>query len=184
MLISASDPGVSPVDSVVNIRREDMSKHLFQTAWLSVLVLIIAGCQAKEAKPDIVDTAISAGDFGTLVKALDAAGLVEPLKGEGPFTVFAPTDEAFAKLPVGTLEDLLRPDKKADLQNILKYHVVPGKVMAQEVTKLDSAKTLQGKELAIMMHDGTVMVEDAKVVKTDIECSNGVIHVIDKVLLP
>ena len=135
-------------------------------------------------KKDIVETAIEAGSFGTLVKALQAADLVDALKGEGPLTVFAPTDEAFAKLPPGTLVSLLTPEKKADLQGILKYHVVSGKVMAKDVTKLKSAATLQGKDLEITVKDGAVMINDAKVVRTDIECSNGVIHVIDKVVLP
>lgn len=161
-----------------------MAKKALQVAGVLVLVLIIAGCQAKEPKMDIVDTAVSDGNFGTLAKALEAAGLVDVLKGEGPFTVFAPTDAAFAKLPAGTLEGLLMPDKKTDLQGILKYHVVSGKVMANEVTKLTSAKTLQGKELPIKVQGGTVMVADATVTKTDVECSNGVIHVIDKVVLP
>ena len=161
-----------------------MAKKALQIAGVLVLVLVIAGCQAKETKMDIVDTAVSDGNFKTLAQALTAAGLIDVLKGEGPFTVFAPTDDAFAKLPAGTLESLLTPAKKADLQDILKYHVVSGKVMANEVTKLTSAKTLQGKELPIKVEDGTVMVADAKVTKTDIECSNGVIHVIDKVVLP
>jgi uncharacterized surface protein with fasciclin (FAS1) repeats len=155
---------------------------------LCALVLVaaafLAGCQKQHSKMDIVDTAVAAGDFGTLAKALEAGDLVGALKGEGPFTVFAPTDAAFAKLPEGTLEDLLEPENKADLQKILKYHVVSGEVMAAEVVKLDSAETLQGKKLSITVDDGTVMVDEAKVTKTDIECSNGVIHVIDSVLLP
>ena len=133
---------------------------------------------------DVVETAVAAGSFNTLAKALEAADLVDALKGTGPFTVFAPTDEAFAKLPAGTLEGLLKPEKKADLQSILKYHVVSGKVMAADVVKLKSADTLQGKKLTIKVQDGTVMVDKAKVTKTDIECSNGVIHVIDSVVLP
>ncbi len=133
---------------------------------------------------DIVDTAISAGNFNTLATALQAAGLVDALRGEGPFTVFAPTDEAFAKLPAGTLEELLRPEKKSDLQNILKYHVVSGKVMAADVIALSSADTLQGERLDIRAQGGNVMVEDASVIQTDIECSNGVIHVVDTVMLP
>jgi transforming growth factor-beta-induced protein len=113
-----------------------------------------------------------------------AAGLAETLKGEGPFTVFAPTDAAFAKLPPGTVEGLLKPENKAKLQGILGYHVVPGKVMAADVTKLTSAKTVNGQSLAIATHNGAVTVENAKVVKTDIAATNGVIHVIDTVVLP
>ena len=133
---------------------------------------------------DIVDTAASAGSFNTLVAAVKAADLVDTLKGPGPFTVFAPTDEAFAKLPKGTLEDLLKPENKTKLQNILKYHVVPGKVMAADVTKLNSAKTVLGEEVDIKTMDGKVMVDNAHVVKADVAASNGVIHVIDTVILP
>ncbi len=139
---------------------------------------------APETKKDIVDTAVSAGSFKTLAAALQAAGLVETLKGKGPYTVFAPTDEAFAKLPKGTVEDLLKPENKAKLTAILTYHVVAGKVMAAEVVKLNSAKTVQGQSVRIKAHDGSVMVDGANVVKTDIETSNGVIHVIDSVILP
>jgi uncharacterized surface protein with fasciclin (FAS1) repeats len=135
-------------------------------------------------KKDIVDTAVGAGSFNTLVKAVKAADLVETLKGKGPFTVFAPTDEAFAKLPAGTIEDLLKPENKGKLQSILTYHVVPGKVMAGDVVKMNSATTVWGKDLAINMNDGAVMIGGAKVLKTDILCSNGVIHVIDTVMLP
>jgi uncharacterized surface protein with fasciclin (FAS1) repeats len=134
-------------------------------------------------KSDIVDTAVEAGSFKTLAAALKAAGLVETLKGEGPFTVFAPTDEAFAKLPKGTVETLLMPENKAKLTAILTYHVVPGDVKAADVVKLESAKTVQGGSVTISADDG-VKINDAKVVKTDIECGNGVIHVIDAVLLP
>lgn len=139
--------------------------------------------QSSEAK-DIVDTAVSAGGFETLVTAVKAAELVETLKGEGPFTVFAPTDEAFKKLPEGTVATLLKPENKAKLAGILTYHVVSGKVMAGDVVKLDSAKTVQGGEVTIKVDGSTVMIDGAKVVKTDIVCSNGVIHVIDAVILP
>jgi transforming growth factor-beta-induced protein len=132
---------------------------------------------------DIVDTAV-AGKFNTLVAAVKAAGLVETLKGAGPFTVFAPTDEAFAKLPKGTLDDLLKPENKTKLQNILKRHVVSGKVMAADVVKLHTAKTLEGHNVTIKATDGHVMVDSANVTKTDIVASNGVIHVIDGVILP
>jgi transforming growth factor-beta-induced protein len=133
---------------------------------------------------DIVDTAVGAGSFKTLVAAVKAAGLVETLKGKGPFTVFAPTDEAFAKLPKGTVETLLKPENKAKLQAILTYHVVSGKVMAADVVKLTGATTVQGQKIDIAVKDGKVSVDGAQVVKTDIACSNGVIHVIDSVILP
>ena len=143
-----------------------------------------ASASSHKKHMDIVDTAVSAGSFGTLVAAVKAAGLVDTLKGEGPFTVFAPTDDAFAKLPEGTLQDLLKPENKEKLKAILTYHVVAGKVMAADVVGMTSAKTVNGQSLAIKVEGKTVMVDDAKVVKTDIECSNGVIHVIDTVVLP
>ena len=135
-------------------------------------------------KKDIVDTAVGAGSFKTLVAAVQAAGLVETLKGAGPFTVFAPTDEAFAKLPAGTVESLLKPENKEKLVAVLTYHVVPGKVMAADVVKLTEAPTVQGSKAKVKVVDGAVMIDNAKVVKTDIETSNGVIHVIDAVILP
>ena len=135
---------------------------------------------------NIVETAIEAGSFKTLVKAVQTAGLVDTLSGKGPLTVFAPTDDAFAKLPAGTVEGLLKDKKK--LTSILTYHVVPGKVMSSDVVKLKSAKTVQGQEIkidAVKWHlHRNVKVNDANVVKTDIECTNGIIHVIDKVILP
>ena len=133
---------------------------------------------------DIVDTAVSAGSFKTLVAAVKAAGLAETLKGDGPFTVFAPTDEAFKELPEGTLDSLLKPESKDKLVSILTDHVVPGKVMAQDVTGLKSAKTVNGKEVPIKVSDGKVRIGNANVVKTDILCDNGVIHIIDAVILP
>ena len=133
---------------------------------------------------DIVDTAMETGSFHTLGKALHAAGLVETLKGEGPFTVFAPTDEAFERLPAGTLEDLLKPENKEKLTAILTYHVVPSKVMASEVANMDSAETVNGQSLTISKNGESVMVDNAQIVQTDIICSNGVIHVIDNVVLP
>lgn len=145
------------------------------------VVASVAFAAAPAAKQDIVDTAIAAGSFNTLVEAVQAAGLVETLKGEGPFTVFAPTDEAFAKLPEGTLESLLKDKEK--LAAILTYHVVPGKVMSSDVVKLSSAKTVQGQSVEISIANG-VQINGANVVKTDIETSNGVIHVIDQVILP
>ena len=137
----------------------------------------------KKAK-DIVDTAVGAGKFKTLAAALTAAGLVDTLKGKGPFTVFAPTDEAFAKLPAGTLDELLKPENKEKLTSILTYHVVAGRVMAADVVKLSSAKTVQGSEVKIKVEDGKVFVDGAQVTTTDIKASNGVIHIIDSVILP
>ena len=137
----------------------------------------------KDVK-DIVDTAVDAGAFKTLAAALKAADLIETLKGKGPFTVFAPTDEAFAKLPKGTVEDLLKPENKKKLVSILTYHVVAGQVMAADVVKLKEAKTVEGSKVKIEVKDGKVKVNDANVVKTDIVCKNGVIHIIDAVILP
>jgi uncharacterized surface protein with fasciclin (FAS1) repeats len=152
----------------------------------TVLSTQAQGQMAKSVAPtaDIVDVAVSAGSFNTLVAAVKAAGLVETLKGDGPFTVFAPTDAAFAKLPAGTVEELLKPENKDKLRAILTYHVVAGKVMAADVVKLKRATTVQGQAVTIRTEKGTVMVDGAKVVKTDIPASNGVIHVIDAVILP
>lgn len=137
---------------------------------------------AEASAKDIVGVASSAGMFNTLVAAVKAAGLVETLQGDGPFTVFAPTDEAFAKLPEGTVDNLLaNPDK---LKKILLYHVVPGKVTAEQVVELDSATTAEGQDVTITVEDGTVMVNDAKVIKADVMASNGVVHVIDTVIIP
>jgi len=139
---------------------------------------------APAASKDIVDTAVAAGSFKTLAAALKAGGLVDTLKGGGPFTVFAPTDEAFAKLPASTVDNLLKPENKDQLVKVLTYHVVPGKVMAADVVKLDSAKTVQGGSIAIKVADRKVTVDSATVTKTDITASNGVIHVIDAVIMP
>ena len=154
--------------------------------WTALLALLLGSAWMVSAseKQNIVDTAVAAGSFRTLAKALDAAGLVETLKGKGPFTVFTPTDEAFRKLPAGTLEDLLKPENKDKLVAILTYHVVPGEVLASQVTEMKSAKTVNGHALTITTEGDAVMVDNAKVVKTDILCSNGVIHVIDSVMLP
>lgn len=135
-------------------------------------------------KKDIVDTAVEAGSFGTLVAAVQAAGLVDTLKGDGPFTVFAPTDEAFAKLPAGTVESLLKPENRDQLIAILTYHVVPGKVQASDVVSLNRAKTVQGQEIMIQTSGSNVMIDNANVVATDVLASNGVIHIIDEVILP
>jgi uncharacterized surface protein with fasciclin (FAS1) repeats len=150
---------------------------------LGVLVSAVPAV-AGSAKTDIVDTAVAAGTFNTLATALQAAGLAETLKTKGPFTVFAPTDEAFSKLPAGTVESLLKPENKEKLKAILLYHVVAGDVTAAQVTKMSSAKTLEGQDVKITLTDGTVMVNNAKVIKADVFATNGVIHVIDTVLLP
>lgn len=143
---------------------------------------LVASAQAYAA--DVVDTAVAAGNFKTLVAAVQAAGLVDTLKGQGPFTVFAPTDEAFAKLPAGTVDDLLKPENKDKLVAILTYHVVPGKVMAADVAGKDQmVKTVQGGEIDVNGKDG-VTVNGAKVIKADIVTDNGVIHVIDAVIIP
>ncbi|MET0119155.1 MAG: fasciclin domain-containing protein [Sedimenticola sp.] len=168
-----------------------MKTHTFpgmkQFGILAVVLvsMLMIGCQstghARAQKMDIVETAMAAGDFDTLVTAVKAAGLVETLQGDGPFTVFAPTDEAFAKIPAGQLNALLA-DKEA-LTKVLTYHVVAGKVVASDVVKLDSAKTVQGQSVSIDASSG-VKVDNANVIKTDIMASNGVIHVIDSVILP
>src|SRR5690242_939805 len=150
----------------------------------TVIGLTVSSSAAFAADKDIVDTAVAAGQFNTLAAALKAAGLVDTLKGAGPFTVFAPTDAAFAKLPKGTVEELLKPENKAKLTAILTYHVVPGKVMAADVVKVSDAKTVQGGSVKVHAAGGKVTVDNATVVKTDIAASNGVIHVIDTVLMP
>jgi uncharacterized surface protein with fasciclin (FAS1) repeats len=171
---------------VMNTRRM-YRKVAFASSLLvvSAFLLVFTAMQATgdmKAEKDIVDTAIGAGSFNTLVTAVKAAGLVDTLKGEGPVTVFAPTDEAFAKLPEGTVEALLKDKEK--LTAILTYHVVSGKVMAKDVAGLSSAKTANGQALSIKSENGAVMVDNAQVVKVDIPCSNGVIHVIDTVVIP
>lgn len=157
------------------------------TALAAALVLLVtdvyAGNYAKK-QSDIVDTAVSAGTFNTLAAALQAGDLVGTLKSDGPFTVFAPTDEAFAKLPAGTVEMLLLPENKDKLVAILTYHVVPGEVFAAEVVTMQSAPTANGSDLAIRVVDETVFINDSRVVATDIKASNGVIHVVDSVILP
>ncbi|CDU13293.1 fasciclin domain-containing protein [Vibrio coralliirubri] len=159
------------------------------TKTMSVLVATLlftafAHADHHGMKKDIVDVAAENGSFNTLVAAVKAAGLVETLKGDGPFTVFAPTDEAFAALPEGTVDMLLKPENKDKLIAVLTYHVVPGKIMASEVMKLDSAVTVQGEAVMVGIDHGNVMINKAQVVMADVEASNGVIHVIDAVLLP
>lgn len=162
-------------------------KSIISRQTSSLLILLAFGLFTTVTagdKKDIVDTAVSAKSFNTLVAAVQTAGLVETLKSEGPFTVFAPTDEAFAKLPKGTVENFLKPENKEKLIAILTYHVVPGNVTAKKVTKLNSATTVFGQDVTIKKKYGSVMIDGAKVVKTDIECENGIIHVIDSVILP
>jgi transforming growth factor-beta-induced protein len=151
---------------------------------LTFVALGFAALTVRAADKDIVDTAVAAGSFKTLAAALQAGGLVDALKGEGPFTVFAPTDEAFAKLPEGTVATLLKPENKGKLVSILTYHVVPGKVMATDVVKVTGAKTLNGQQVDVKVDGGKVFIDGSQVVKADIACSNGVIHVIDSVILP
>ena len=160
------------------------NSKLMKTIIASLLGLIaLSSISLAEDKKDIVDTAVAAGNFKTLVAAVKAAGLVDTLKGKGPFTVFAPTDEAFAKLPAGTVEELLKPENKKKLTDILTYHVLAGKVMAADVKTME-AKTVQGSSAAVKVADGKVTIDKANVIKTDIEASNGVIHVIDAVIIP
>lgn len=163
-----------------------MKSKVLTVALAAVAAIGIAASStaARATDKDIVETAAAAGQFDTLAAALGAAGLVETLKGTGPFTVFAPTDAAFAKLPPGTVDNLLKPENKDQLTAILTYHVVPGSVMAADVVKLDEAETVNGKMLDIETRDGGVTVNDAKVTATDIRASNGVIHVIDTVVIP
>jgi uncharacterized surface protein with fasciclin (FAS1) repeats len=151
---------------------------------ITAAAIALGSTFARASKQDIVDTAVAAGQFQTLAAALKAADLVDTLKGAGPFTVFAPTDAAFAKLPAGTVENLLKPENKQKLAAILTYHVVPGAVMASQVTKLTEAKTVNGADVKVSVHDGKVMINNADVVTADIAATNGVIHVIDAVLLP
>lgn len=161
-----------------------MLRRTFMAAVLAGTALVSAPAHAdNHGGMDIVDTAVNAGSFETLVAAVQAAGLVETLKGEGPFTVFAPTDEAFAALPEGTVDDLLKPENKDTLTSILTYHVVPGKVMSGDLSDGMMAATVQGSEVTVKT-DPAVMVDEASVTQADIEASNGVIHVIDKVIMP
>ena len=151
----------------------------------STISLLLLGFFANGApKKDIVDTAIGAGNFETLVTAVKAAGLVDTLKGEGPYTLFAPTDEAFAKLPKGTIDSLLKPENKKMLTEILTYHVIPGKVKAKKAAKLEFAKTVNGSKITINPTGKSLMVNNSLVIKADIKSSNGIIHVIDSVLIP
>jgi uncharacterized surface protein with fasciclin (FAS1) repeats len=164
-----------------------MLKKTFAIGTFAAVVLAVAtsGSTIVRAETrDVVETAVAAGSFKVLAKALDAAGLVTTLKGSGPFTVFAPTDEAFSKLPAGTLETLLKPENEEKLRRILTYHVVPGKVMASDVVKLQSAKAVSGDTITVKTQNGVVHVDNATVTSADVAASNGVIHVIDSVILP
>lgn len=153
-------------------------------ALVTAAMMAMSASAVKAETKDIVDVAAGAGKFNTLVAAVKAAGLVETLKGAGPFTVFAPSDDAFAKLPKGTVEDLLKPENKEKLKAILTYHVIPGKVMAGDIKgKKTNVKTVQGSDLAVDATDG-VKVNDAKVTSADVAASNGVIHIIDTVVMP
>jgi uncharacterized surface protein with fasciclin (FAS1) repeats len=163
---------------------ENTSVKRIGFALVALLLTVSFASVASATSKDIVDTAVAAGDFKTLAAALQAAGLVDTLKGAGPFTVFAPTDAAFAKLPAGTVQDLLQPENKQKLIAILTYHVVTGDVTSKQVAKLTEAKTVEGQDVKITAKNGKVMINNADVVKADIQCSNGVIHVIDQVLLP
>ena len=163
-----------------------MLKKMIATVFGAAGLMLAVNAQtvAEESKADIVDTAVAAENFSTLVAAVEAAGLVETLKGDGPFTVFAPTDEAFAALPAGTVENLLKPENKDQLIAVLTYHVVPGKVMSSDIAgKQLEAKTVQGESVEIDATSG-VTIDGASVIAADVEASNGVIHVIDKVILP
>jgi uncharacterized surface protein with fasciclin (FAS1) repeats len=168
--------------------RSFIISRLFVVLLVAAVMVLSTGTAFKGAEAaeelDIVETAAASGSFNTLVAAVNAAGLTETLKGDGPFTVFAPTDEAFAKLPEGTLEMLLKPENKEKLAAILTYHVVSEKVTAEEVVKLSSAESVSGKKIEIKTTDGKVMVDGATVIKTDVMAENGVIHVIDTVMMP
>lgn len=159
-------------------------KTMFVIIFASLTLSAAAIAEHHKGKKDIVDVAASNPDFSTLVAAVKAAGLVDALKGEGPLTVFAPTNAAFAKLPAGTVENLLKPENKDTLVSILTYHVVAGNVMAADVVKVDSATSLQGQNIMVKVMGKTVMVDGATVTATDIKASNGVIHVIDSVIMP
>jgi uncharacterized surface protein with fasciclin (FAS1) repeats len=164
---------------------EEEMKQAPRVTALAAAALVVTGLAHAGSQPaTVVEVAVSAGSFQTLVKALQAAGLAETLQGEGPFTVFAPTDEAFARLPAGTLESLLEPANREKLTAILTYHVVPGRVTAAQASALDGASTVQGARLPIATSDGGLTVGGARVVTADVEAGNGVVHVIDAVLLP
>lgn len=179
-----ADQGTVTIDNATVVKTDIGTSNGVIHVIDSVLMPPKKETKSAQAAANIVDVAVGAGSFNTLVAAVKAAGLVDTLKGDGPFTVFAPTDEAFAKLPEGTVENLLKPENKDQLVKILTYHVVPGKVMAADVVKITKAKTVEGSEVEVSTNNGTVMIDGAKVLKTDIAASNGVIHVIDSVIMP
>jgi len=168
--------------SIINIKLLPKMKKLLIS--VSALLFSFVALNAGQCKKDLVDTAVQAGSFKTLAAALQAGDLVHTLKGKGPFTVFAPTDKAFAKLPKGTVENLLKPENKDQLVSILTYHVVPGRLDAKTAMSLKKAKTVNGKKLKVQTKDGSVFLNKSKVVSADVHATNGVIHVIDTVLLP
>jgi uncharacterized surface protein with fasciclin (FAS1) repeats len=170
--------------SLLHLGSRRMIRHIVLGAAVSAAMFAGASFAGDKQSADIVDTAISAGQFTTLAKALQAAGLVDTLKGDGPFTVFAPTDAAFAKLPAGTVESLLKPENKEKLTSILTYHVVPGSVKAAQVATMSSAETVNGDTVVFKSQNNAVKVDQANVVKADVVASNGVIHVVDTVLMP
>jgi uncharacterized surface protein with fasciclin (FAS1) repeats len=167
-----------------SVHQQESNAMKLKITILGAAFALATSVSVLASERDIVDTAVKAGQFKTLAAALEAAGLVSTLKGVGPFTVFAPTDEAFAKLPAGTVEDLLKPENKQQLTDLLTYHVVPGKVTAADVAGLDEAKSVNGKMIDVEVDGGSVKVNDAVVTATDVAASNGVIHIIDKVILP
>lgn len=170
--------------SLLHISSRRAIRHIVAVSAVAAAMVGGASFAGDKKTADIVDTAISAGQFTTLAKALQAAGLVDTLKGEGPFTVFAPTDAAFAKLPAGTVESLLKPENKEKLTSILTYHVVPGSVKAAQVATMTSAETVNGDTVVFKAQNNAVKVDQANVVKADVVASNGVIHVVDTVLMP
>lgn len=176
----AAKPSKIPLTHVIM----KLKTLLTAVALFASVSLVSASHHGKHASKDIVDTAVAAGSFETLAAALGAADLVGALKGEGPFTVFAPTDEAFAKLPAGTIDSLLKPENKDKLVDILTYHVVAGEVPAKVAVTLTEAEALNGKKITLMVKGGDLFLNESKVIKTDIKTSNGVIHVIDTVLIP
>jgi uncharacterized surface protein with fasciclin (FAS1) repeats len=172
------------IRAVCIVHQQESNAMKLKITILGAAFALATSVAVLASERDIVDTAVKAGQFKTLAAALEAAGLVSTLKGVGPFTVFAPTDEAFAKLPAGTVEDLLKPENKQQLTDLLTYHVVPGKVTAADVAGLDEAKSVNGKMIDVEVDGGSVKVNDAVVTATDVAASNGVIHIIDKVILP
>src|SRR6187431_368617 len=183
--LDAAGRAAPPLTRLLKNKEAHMFKFVSTTLAVAALTLAVPGHAVLQAQSrTIVATAVAAGSFNTLAKALEAADLVKTLEGTGPFTVFAPTDEAFAKLPAGTVENLLKPENREKLRRVLTYHVVPGTLMASDVVKVQTAKAVSGDTITVQAQGGTVRVDGAHVTKTDIAASNGVIHVIDAVMLP